>query len=399
LFPDKLENSILDQPIPPIQTQRFGLALLDSIYQGFCAKIEVFSVASLLDFPISKFLIAPMAKWKIFDSIPSTMIPFINLFGLKHLTRFIGTFVFVSLWSLRNFKKDRLIIMHGVQSCKIWGVVFGQFIAPAITISYITDNLGLSLDGEGAIKQNVRLVDVRLMKAGLQRISGIITMTPYPAENLAPGKPSLIINSILNASVFETVSQTSERDDVFTIAYAGGLYHDYGIELLLQAFALTDHPDWRLVIAGSGDLEDCVKEAAKQDSRIEYLGFLNTTDMANLYHTVDVLVNPRLLSSEIAQMAFPSKIVEYLATGKPVVSTDLPTFDEDFRNHLVIARSDTPEELARCFKDVATWEADIREQWQINTKIFLEENLSPGIQGAKIHRFVQSLMTVNIENN
>jgi len=266
---------------------------------------------------------------------------------------------------------------------------------PAVTLSYLTDDLGLSLRGESAFKKKIRRIDVFLMKRGLQRVSGVITMTPWLAAALAPQKPSLVMNAILNTVDPRVISSESVSDNVFTIVYAGGLSHDYGIDLLLQAFRQATRPDWRLVIAGSGDLAQRVQAAARSDPRIEYKGFLDAPGMAELYRIADVLVNPRLLSSSLAQMAFPSKIVEYLATGKPVVSTDLPAFDEQFRKQLVIAHSDTPEELARCLDDVASWSPDARKRWRAQTQAFLRANLSPAVQGAKLREFVQSLVFAN----
>lgn len=397
LFPARLELDILDQPIPPVQTQRFGMALLDALKNGFNGSVEILSVAPLLGFPKSRFLLAPKAKWKFDGDIRATMIPFINIVGLKHLTRFVGTFLFVAFWTLRNRKHARIIVMHGVQSCKIWGVLFGQAFAPCMTIPFVTDNLGIPLAWESNFSKLLRRLDIFLMKSGLGMVSGVIAMTKKLAETLAPKRPSLIMPTIQNAAISRHHEKQRCSDGTFTIVYAGGLFYNYGVNLLLDAFEQANRPEWHLVIAGSGDLEETVRDFAANNPAVEYAGFLNSKEMAELYRVADVLVNPRLTSTPIAEMAFPSKLVEYLSTGKPVVSTDLPALDESFRRHLIIAKSDSPEELIRCLDEILSWGDDQREAWQAKTFRFLQDELSPTVQGVKIRRFIESLKNLNIQ--
>ncbi len=172
LFPLNKEAKILNQPLPPMQTQRFGLALLNTLRLAFKDNLEVLSVAPLLDYPHCRIIIAPSAKWKIDDKIAATMLPFINLVGLKHITRFIVTLAFVTRWCLRYRKTSRIIVLHGVQSCKIWGVLIGQVLSPSLTIAFLTDDLGIPLKWENKFINKLRRFDISLMKLGLKESLG-----------------------------------------------------------------------------------------------------------------------------------------------------------------------------------------------------------------------------------
>ncbi len=391
LFPKHLESVILDQPLPPVQTQRFGEALLKALVAGFGGNVEAMSVASLLDYPKCKLPIAPRAKWYFADSVCVTMVPFINIIGLKHLTRFLATFFFTLWWAIRNRSSNRVIIMHGVQSCKLWGALLACTLAPSITIPFLTDDVGIPLKWESAWIRKIRKLDVFLIKAALQYVSGVIAMTPQLASKLTPGKLSLIIPAIHNPSVVQ-VNQFRKRDrNTFSIGYFGTLNRDYGIELLLSAFKLANRDKWKLVIAGAGDLQEEIRCMATTDRRVMYLGFLSLDEMVQAYQVVDVLVNPRRTSVPIASLAFPSKLVEYLGTGKPVITTDLSTLDKDFRDHLIVMQTDTPEELIRCLDEVASWTDEQLESWRDKTMAFVRNELSPSTQGKKIRRFVDSL--------
>ena len=216
------------------------------------------------------------------DEIVAVMKPFVKLLGLKHFSRFIVTFVFVFLWTLKNKNNKRIIVMHGVQSCKLWGVLLGQAVLPSTTISYLTDNIGLPLQWEGNIIKKLRQIDVKLMLAGLKRVTGIIAMTKKLADELAPGRPYIIIPSIQNSYwTFPNISLPSRDKAEFTIVYAGGLFVEYGINLLIDAFIRANRSNWRLKIAGSGNMSDAVQDICKKEPRIDYLGFLNATQLSN----------------------------------------------------------------------------------------------------------------------
>lgn len=393
LYPPELESKISKQPLSPIQTQTFGLALLDALRRGFgCDEIDVLSVAPLLDYPHSQVLLAPGAKWVIDKKIFARMVPFVNIIGIKHFTRFIGTLVSVIQWVFRNRNCHRVIMLYGVQSCKIWGVLLGQILAPCTIVPVLTDDIGISLDWENKIIKNMRRIDVNLMKVGLKRVNGIIALTPKLAQKLAPGRPVLIVPAIHNSrSELLTTMNGIHDDGSFSIVYTGRLSHKFGINLLLETFIRADRPNWRLMLTGWGELESTVQEFTQTNPRAHFLGVLSSEKIRQLYRLADVLVNPKLTSTSIAEFAFPSKIVEYLTTGKPIVSTNLPVFDDRFRQHLVIAQSDSPEELLRCFDEVAAWDDHQRENCRFQNIRFVEEELSPAVQGARIHTFIDSL--------
>lgn len=352
----------------------------------------MFSVAPLLDYPHCRLVIAPKAKWKINHKVPAFLSPFINIIGFKHITRFIATLFFVSQWVIQNRKYKKVIVLHGVQSCKIWGVLLGQVLSPSIIISFLTDDLGVQPTWENVFLKKLRLFDVHLMKLGLQKISGVIAMTPKLAKKLAPGLPTLIIPTIQNLERIPLPIRNKDADDdIFALVYTGGLTQDYGISLLLDAFKRANRDDWRLMISGWGNLEATVKDFAANNSHVQFLGFLDSKELSELYCRADVFVNPKLSNTPFAEMSFPSKIVEYLGTGKPVISTNLPVLDENFKKHLILTRADTPEELVRCMNEVYSWNYYELESWRNESLRFVNEELSPIAQGNKIRNFITEI--------
>lgn len=90
--------------------------------------------------------------------------------------------------------------------------------------------------------------------------------------------------------------------------------------LLLRAFALIERPDARLMIVGDGTEREALLLLARElcvSERVVFVGF--QSDPTPFYMTADLFV----LSSNYE--GFGNVIVEALACGTPVVSTDCPS--------------------------------------------------------------------------
>jgi glycosyltransferase involved in cell wall biosynthesis len=79
-----------------------------------------------------------------------------------------------------------------------------------------------------------------------------------------------------------------------TFLYLGYLIVRKDVKTLIDAFMQIPDPDARLVIAGLGPLESNLKELAAGDKRIEFVGYIEGQDKANLYASSDVFVLPTL---------------------------------------------------------------------------------------------------------
>ena len=147
-----------------------------------------------------------------------------------------------------------------------------------------------------------------------------------------------------------------------TIVYAGTPSFAGGAQLLLDAFSLVDDPEMRLVFAGRGGLMDEVQAAAAVDPRIAIEGFLPRDEMQGLLASATVLVNPRLSDEEENRFNFPSKILDYLASARPVVTTLAGDLDPVYGDIGIPLIDETPAALARLLQDTcARSEEELRD--------------------------------------
>lgn len=106
------------------------------------------------------------------------------------------------------------------------------------------------------------------------------------------------------------------------IVIARNLEPIYDLASGLRAFArlLPNHPEARLSVAGSGPLRAALEALAEQlgvRARVTFTGRLDSVAMAALYQSATLSLNTALADN------MPNSVLEALACGVPVVSTDV----------------------------------------------------------------------------
>jgi glycosyltransferase involved in cell wall biosynthesis len=127
----------------------------------------------------------------------------------------------------------------------------------------------------------------------------------------------------------------------FTAVYTGHLYAGRGVKLILDLAARQ--PDITFVIAGGRDKDAAQVRAQAADlPNVLLAGFIPNTELPTWQAAGDVLLMPyqRAVSGssggDIAAYLSPMKLFEYLACGRPILSSDLPVFREVLDEHLAV---------------------------------------------------------------
>jgi glycosyltransferase involved in cell wall biosynthesis len=100
------------------------------------------------------------------------------------------------------------------------------------------------------------------------------------------------------------------------LGYIGTLSQIKGVATLLEAFRSAP-ADWRLSVAGTGDLEPLIRERASGDPRIDFRGRVDAAEKEFFFADVDLLVIP----SEWEENA-PLVAVEAAVRALPTVVSD-----------------------------------------------------------------------------
>ena len=116
--------------------------------------------------------------------------------------------------------------------------------------------------------------------------------------------------------------------------FSGALDERYGVESMLYAFLQLKLKNFDLLIAGSGPLSNRIEQLSQQHRNIKYLGLLSPTFTRKYQSGAYVNLNPRPLDGILDEVSIPSKVMDYISSGSPTLTTRHPWIHAQFGDSL-----------------------------------------------------------------
>ena len=112
--------------------------------------------------------------------------------------------------------------------------------------------------------------------------------------------------------------------------FSGALDERYGVESMLYAFLQLKLKNFDLLMAGSGPFSNRIEQLSQQHRNIKYLGLLSPTLTRKYQVGAYVNLNPRPLDVTLDQVSIPSKVMDYISSGSPTLTTRHPWIQAQF---------------------------------------------------------------------
>lgn len=383
---DELLDKInAEDPLMHTQTHRFAWSLVSALQRNG-VRVELLSTPSVSDFPANPRLVWRGRRFEA-RGTDGRLMPFVNAVVLKHLTRYVSCWL-VGTRELRRARPD-WIVVHGVHSPFLYYAIQVRRLIDTRVAVVLTDPPGVVRAEDGVVRRVLKRFDIGLVVHALRRSDAVIVLAEPLAQEFARDVPALVVEGLV-APEFG-VSETSEPV-AGRIVYAGGLHEAYGVRRLVEAVCSLPG-NLELELYGRGPLEPWLLERARADPRIREPRLVPPRDLPGIYARASVLVQPRQVDQDFVRYSFPSKLIEYLASGRPVVSTRLPSIPEDYAPYLVQPETDAPGDLAAAIARVLAWPDDDRREFGSRGADFIRHTRSLGAQGHRIVEFLERVAT------
>jgi glycosyltransferase involved in cell wall biosynthesis len=217
-------------------------------------------------------------------------------------------------------------------------------------------------------------------------VDGYVLLSKYMKDSLPiNNKPWTVVEGIYNPIITkipcnEVNAEYNER----YILYTGTLARRYGVMRLVEAFARLKNPLIKLYICGDGDSKADIIRYSAMDPRIIYKGQIRREEALNLQRHATLLVNPRTPEGEFTKYSFPSKTMEYLASGVPTLLYRLPGIPEEYYEYCYSLTDLSIEALTNAIETIINKSESELCEMGLRAKTFIEENKNSYKQAQKI---------------
>ena len=249
-------------------------------------------------------------------------------------------------------------------------------------VGMLTDNpLNLS-SGSSFMKKYVRDLGVNL--------DGYLSLTNGLVAVYNPNTPSYVFEGLVAEEI------EGKKDPIFNYFYFGGsMYERYGVKTLVDAFHNSNIKS-KLVLAGNGPLDKYIESLAEQDYRILYLSQISKEKNIAYMKNSIANINPRPLDKHMDSESVPSKLLEYLSVGNPVISTKYPKLYSTFKDDVLWIDGNDVESMKIALEsyNIENQEQYMKKAATARRKVF--EFYGLNVQAESINHF---LAEINSSNN
>jgi glycosyltransferase involved in cell wall biosynthesis len=339
-------------------------------------------------------LVVPGFTWRHAEGGVDASVGFINFVGVRNISREMR---------IRRILKDFLISRDDSSERKLYVFVYamhGPFLQQLGLIKRLRPDCHVCLivpdlpeHMRDSARTNVALrflkwIDMRRNKSCLTWVDTYVLISAHqaPALGIADDRYVVVEGMVDSGSLQadQPDSAISQATEGFIVVYTGRLDFRYGVGDLVDAMQYIESPDVLLVLCGDGDAVDHVVARARGDARVRLVGQVTHDESRAWQRAADVLINPRPGTADFTRYSFPSKNLEYLQSGRPVLAYRNDGTPSEYNEHLLAIGASGARGIADAIQSViAMTDAERRDRGESGSR-FVAEHKSAESQVAKV---------------
>lgn len=329
------------------------------------------------------------------DCVSYKHLGFLNIPVLKQSIVCLSFFFNTLGWLIRHRKEpEKYIVMDAAYVTVIPFVLLAARIVKCRTAAIFCDIYEYMGDVKDAREtENVKPLHRffrRMMRKKYARLDGFVFLTEQMNRVVnAFNKPYEVIEGLVDINMAEVENRPEDKPEHDVIMYAGALREQYGLKNLVEGFLDYPNENARLWIFGAGDYSEAIRRAAQADERILFFGLAGQKEVVEKEVEATVLVNPRPADREFTQYSFPSKNMEYMVSGTPVLTTKLPGMPGEYYDYVYTIDGSGKQDITEAFQRVFRFSKEELHNKGKEAKSFVLQNKNNFAQAAKIIRLLR----------
>ncbi len=384
LCSDRLIKELFDAGYKPIQAiQKFNKLLVNGLAENGC---DLYALTEIPKTVGPRFL---KRKRETENGIAFTYCRKIDIKLFYNLYMFLSGFFLTLRWGLKH-RDQSVAIMDVLQTEFCSGALYACKLLRIKTVAVVTDLPGLP----GMLAGTGRTFIHRFVEKAINRYANsfdayiLLTEQMNEVVNLK-GRPYMIMEGLVDVNMADAGAAVN-GDGRKIVIYAGGLYEEYGIKYLIDGFKMLDDKDVELHLFGHGPMVNEIEEEIKRDGRIRFFGIVHNSKVVEAELQATLLVNPRPTVEDFTKYSFPSKNMEYMVSGTPVLTTNLPGMPKEYHDYVYLLEDESAQGVSQVLKKllVDTPASELKDKG-LSAKQFVLKNKNNIFQSKRVIDFIK----------
>lgn len=302
----------------------------------------------------------------------------------KHIDKMADVYRQVRRLRQEGWKAD-VMICDSLNIAQCLGAFRARLLSGIKVAAIVTDLHEMSNYETASLKYKAaREVSKRYMRS----FDCYVLLTEQMNERVNRGRKPYIVMEGICDEAFTHAQNTG--GGIRRLFYAGGRPQKDGADMLVRAFRRLEDPNLSLDIYGP---TTGLKEAeGNADARVRYHGIVENSRIVAEERRADLLINPRPNTGEYTKYSFPSKIMEYMASGSPLVSTRLAGIPEEYYDYIYTFDQCTEDEYYAVLKGILDADPeDVKKKGEEASR-FVAEKKNRKVQTRRIVEMIKGVI-------
>lgn len=245
----------------------------------------------------------------------------------------------------------------------------------------------MNFNNDEKLKNILKKIDYIYMKKYLKFCNKFIFFTEEMSNYLNIKKDYIVIEGISDIDKDYIKSKKTKHQ----IVYAGAINDTFGIYELIEAFKMINTSTFELLLYGNCKNKSKLLSKIKDVKNIKYMGIVSKDELMKIEKESYFMINPRNSIGEYTKYSFPSKTIDYMISGRPVIMYKLHGIPSEYDDHLIyiVDTGNHVNDIYNCLLKCMNMTEKEIEIIGLDAYNFILNNKSYRVQGEKMIKFIR----------
>lgn len=356
-------------------------------FEDLSIKPDIINCPDIGSWPLRCKKIRIPSSTSVYHGMKCFNVSFFNITYLKRLSIEHSLKKAIDVWMSNNKEEQVVVVVYSVLYPYLRAALYAKQKYKNVNVCSIVLDLPEYFNDDNSLLTRLVPSDTKKLYKMVYKIDSFVLLTKFMKEPLSVGnRPWLLIEGIYAPKSIVPTNKVSK-----TILYTGKLDLRFGIRSLVDNFCKITDEDCQLWICGDGNERSYVEAKCKRDRRIKYFGRVKQEKVFEMQQQASLLINPRKPEGEFTKYSFPSKTMEYMASGTPVIMYKLPGLPIEYEENLILLKDSSDEEIVNT---LSQWLNKSQEELDVighKAREFILNNKTSKHQTSRFINFINNI--------